>query len=86
MAAGVPVVATDVGGTREVVVDGETGVLVAAAAGPREVADALATLLDDPARRLALGAAGRARFEAEFTAERWAKSLGDIYRDVLSAR
>lgn len=86
MAAGVPVIATDVGGTREVVVDGETGVLVAAAAGPREVADALATLLDDPARRLALGAAGRARFEAEFTAERWAKSLGDIYRDVLSAR
>ncbi len=65
MMAGLPVVATDIRGPREQVVPGETGFLVP----PREVpplADALARLLDDPALRARMGAAGRARAVALF--------------------
>ncbi|MEJ7783955.1 MAG: glycosyltransferase [Solirubrobacteraceae bacterium] len=84
MAASVPVVATDVGGTREVLAGGASGVLVPSGAGFVEVAAALSPLLDDPQRRRALGEAGRRRFEAEFTAERWAQRLGVLYREVLA--
>lgn len=55
---GAPVVATDVGGTAEVT--GDAAVLVPPR-DPAALADALAALLDDPARRAALSAAGRAR-------------------------
>jgi glycosyltransferase involved in cell wall biosynthesis len=65
MAAGLPVVATAVGGIPEVVLDGQTGLLVAPG-DPSALADALLALLAD--RRLAesLGRAGRARVEAHF--------------------
>ncbi len=58
MAQGKPVVATAVGGTPELVLDGETGLLVP----PGDVdalADALADVLDDPERARRLGEAGR---------------------------
>lgn len=58
MAAGLPVVATDCGGPRDLVVDGGTGLLVPVR-NPRALADALAELLQDPARRAAMGQAGR---------------------------
>jgi phosphatidylinositol alpha-1,6-mannosyltransferase len=59
-----PVVVGDSGGARESLVDGETGILVN---GSRraEVADAVACLLEDPARAEAMGAAGRARVERD---------------------
>ena len=66
MAHALPVVATRVGGNAEVVVDGETGVLVA----PREpdaIAEALVALAHDPVRRDTLGAAGRARVAERFS-------------------
>lgn len=65
MAAGLPVVATSAGGTPEVVLDGQTGLLVAAG-DSSALADAIASLLAD--RRLAetFGWAGRARVEAHF--------------------
>jgi len=56
MLTGLPVVATDIRGAREEVVDGETGLLV-----PVRDATALAALAADPARRARLGAAGLAR-------------------------
>lgn len=65
MAAGLPVVATAVGGTPEVVVDGTTGLLVP----PKEpvaFADALRSLLGDAEARAAFGRAGRARVEGHF--------------------
>ncbi len=78
--AGRPVVAAAVTGPRELIEDGEDGVLT-----PREDAAALgaaiAGLLADPARARAIAAAGRARFEAEFTEPRvlalWRSFLGD---------
>lgn len=69
MAAGLPVVATRVGAIPEQVVHGETGLLVP----PGDVgalAEALGALLASPARRRAMGRAGRARAEALFDAAR----------------
>jgi glycosyltransferase involved in cell wall biosynthesis len=68
MAAGVPVVASRVGGIPDTVVEGETGLLVE----PRDInrlAAALVTLLRDEQRRLEMGAAGRARAREHFSAE-----------------
>jgi glycosyltransferase involved in cell wall biosynthesis len=66
MASGVPVVAFDVPGVRDLVEHGGTGLLVpdgdAAALG-----DAMAQLLEDPALAAAMGAAGRRRMERDFT-------------------
>jgi glycosyltransferase involved in cell wall biosynthesis len=60
MAAGVPVIAGDVGAIPEMVTDGVTGVLVPPGDGDA-LARAIEDLLDDPARRASMGAAGRAR-------------------------
>jgi phosphatidyl-myo-inositol dimannoside synthase len=59
-ACGIPVVVGDSGGAREALVDGETGILVD---GKRvdDVADAVGSLLADPTRAAAMGAAGRER-------------------------
>jgi glycosyltransferase involved in cell wall biosynthesis len=57
-ASGLPIVATDVGGNREIVADGGNGLLVPAAR-PEALADALAALLRDPVRAAAMGRAGR---------------------------
>jgi glycosyltransferase involved in cell wall biosynthesis len=78
MAQARPVVATPVGGTPELVVDGETGVLVP----PRDVdalARALRELLDDDERARWLGEAGRRRVEERFSAERMADAVLKLY-------
>lgn len=66
MAAGRPVVATDVGGTREAVLDGETGYLVAAG-DDGAMATRILGLLRDPVLSNAMGANGRRRVDARFT-------------------
>jgi glycosyltransferase involved in cell wall biosynthesis len=63
-----PVVATDVGGTAEEVVDGETGHLVPAGAA-EPIRRALLELAGDPERARAMGAAGRRRQRELFTGE-----------------
>ena len=65
MASGLPVVATRVGGTPDVV-DGSVGLLVPPE-DPAALATALVTLLGDPARRAAMGAAGRERVARQFS-------------------
>jgi glycosyltransferase involved in cell wall biosynthesis len=77
MAQGRAVVATRVGGIPEVVEDGVSGVLVE----PRDASglrDAMQQLLADPARRAALGAAGRARVAAVFTRERQVEAIAAL--------
>lgn len=69
MAQGIPVIATDVGGASEQVVDGLTGRLVARG-DAAAFAEALVDLGNDATRRAAMGAAGRARAEARFDARR----------------
>jgi glycosyltransferase involved in cell wall biosynthesis len=75
-ATGLPVIASRVQGLPDVVVDGETGILVPPA-DPRALADAIASLVHDPARRRAMGEAGR-----EFVSERydWTKNAADMER------
>lgn len=90
-ACGVPVVATAVGGLREHVIDGVTGLLVAppAPALPdvtstcaQDLASATAKLLADPARRAQLGSAG-ARNAARYSWPRIAGQILDAYQHVL---
>ena len=81
-ACGRPIVATDVPGCREVVRPGETGLLVP----PHDVAalaEAIAALAGDPARRQAMGAAGRRLVEREFAEEGVARQTLALYRAVL---
>jgi glycosyltransferase involved in cell wall biosynthesis len=65
MAAGLPVVATRVGGVGELVADGETGMLVPPG-DPAALSAALALLIADPALRHRLGDAGRERARRRF--------------------
>jgi glycosyltransferase involved in cell wall biosynthesis len=85
-AASVPVVASRVGGIPEIVEDGRTGVLVPAPPRTDVVAEALGALLDDPARRAAMGAAARERFTAEYSAGAWVTRLRELYDAVLARR
>lgn len=85
MAAGLPVVATDVGDVGRAVVDGATGTLVPVRS-PTELADALQALLEAPDRRRRWGAAGRERAEEEFSSEVTARAVSDLYDDVTRGR
>jgi len=79
-----PVVATDVPGCREVVRHGENGLLVPPH-NPAALAGALAELLRDRPRRLAMGAVGRARAEHEFSEEQVIAETLEVYHDLLGA-
>lgn len=82
MAAGLPVVATRVGGLPEVVAEGETGLLVPAR-DPAALAAALESLLTNPTRARALGTAGRARAAAYFAREGMLAATDAVYRKAL---
>jgi glycosyltransferase involved in cell wall biosynthesis len=84
MAAGLPVVATDVPGHREVVVDGETGLLVPAEDGAG-FAHAIASLAGDPARRRKLGEAGRQRVLQHFAVASMVDKTAAVYRGAARA-
>ena len=85
MAAALPVVATDVGGNREVVRPGETGLLVPVG-NPATFADAMVDLLQNPARARAMGAAGRQRVVTDFNIVRTARAYEDAYQSLLDRR
>jgi len=78
MAAGLPVLATRVDGTVDVVRDGETGVLVPPG-DDRALAAALLALGRDPARRRALGAAGRRRIDEAYSIDRFVDGFERLY-------
>ena len=65
MASGLPVVATDVGGNSEIVINGQTGILVPED-DPEAVAKALLTYVDDREMAKTHGRAGRARMKKSF--------------------
>lgn len=80
MAAGRPVVSTAVGGVPDIVADGESG-LLAPSGDADGLARAVAALLRDPARRQAMGQAGRESVRQRFSA---ARLVGDMERLYLS--
>jgi len=83
MACKVPVVSTRAGALPEVVgTDGTCGLLVEPG-NAAALADAIESLLRDPARRLAMGEAGRRRVEQHFTWRRAAERTLEVYHEVL---
>jgi glycosyltransferase involved in cell wall biosynthesis len=78
MAAGLPVIATDGGGVREIVRHGEDGLLVPMG-DAAALADALAGLLADPARASRLAVAGHRAVRERFTAARAAREVEAVY-------
>jgi glycosyltransferase involved in cell wall biosynthesis len=83
MAAARPVVASRTGGTPEIVLDGETGLLVAPGdAGA--VAAAITTLLQDDQLGARFGRAGRLKVEREFTLDRHLAMMERLYREASS--
>jgi len=90
MVAGLPVVATEVGGLPEAIVPGTTGLLVPREGAPEALAGALAAavggLLADPARRAAMGGAAAERVRASFTAEAMARVVHAAYRRCVEGR
>jgi glycosyltransferase involved in cell wall biosynthesis len=85
MAAGLPVVATDVAGSRQVVRSGQDGILVAPG-NEAALASAMTDLLSDGAKRARLGRLARERVEQEFSAARQAARHADAYEAVLARR
>jgi len=85
MAAAKPVVATASGAVPEIVLDGETGLLVPPGDVER-LADAMLSLLRVPARAAELGRAGRRRVETYFTAEHYVRQVQEVYEVVLGDR
>ena len=85
MAAGLPVLASAVGELRYSIVDGETGGLVPP--GDRQaLAAKLGTMLRDPARLAAMGAAGRARVRDRFGSTAFAQSGAALFQRIRLAR
>jgi glycosyltransferase involved in cell wall biosynthesis len=85
MASGLPLVATAVGEVPTVVIDGRTGVLV-----PPEDADSLAEaiagLLHDSAKRLRLGTAAKQLIKEEYSAERMTADYLRVYAEAIAAQ
>lgn len=84
MAAARPVVATDVGGAREAVVDSQTGYLVRSD-DDLAMADRIIALLRDPDMGRAMGKAGRHIIEETFSCEAQLKKTQDLYDDLLAS-
>ncbi len=82
MAAGMPVVAIDVGGNRDAVVDGETGYLVPQRS-PEEFAKPIIKLLRDEQLRASMGAKGFERCSELFEVQKTIGQLEDYYRSLL---
>jgi glycosyltransferase involved in cell wall biosynthesis len=85
LAAGRPAVATRVGGTPDVITDGIDGFLVDSN-DPDRLADRLAELAADPARRAEMGAAGRSVVFERYAVDRLVDDVDRLYRELLAAR
>lgn len=84
MAVGLPIVATDVGGNSEVVLDGVTG-LLAPSNDPDAMAQAIVQLWADPARRRQMGLAARRRVVEHYDLGSFVGSYQDLYQGIRPA-
>jgi adenylyl-sulfate kinase len=85
MAAGVPVVASRVGGAPEVIRDRETGILVKSG-DEEELARAIGTLVEQPSLRLEYGRRGRQLAQDNFRMERVSRRYEELYTSVLEEK
>ena len=85
-ATGLPIVATDVGGNREVVQDGETGLLVPPK-NPKALAGAMLCLMDlSGDERWQMGEAGRRYIQAKYSLDRVTDMWEKLYGNLLPCR
>ena len=85
MAAGLPMIVTDVGGNAEAVIDQENGLIVPAK-DPARLAEAILCLANDPPLRARFGAAARTRVAQYFSLERCVDGYDALYRALLAGR
>lgn len=85
MAAGRPIVATQVGGVADAVVEGETGLLVPSGDAER-LAAGVATLLREPSLQVSMGAAGQRRARERYHADVVMRTLGRLYEELAASR
>jgi sugar transferase (PEP-CTERM/EpsH1 system associated) len=85
MASGLPVVATRVGGTPELIEEGQTGLLVPAS-DPVALADAIGRYVHDPDGMRRHGVAARRRAESHFSIDRMIDSYLDLYDAICKSR
>jgi L-malate glycosyltransferase len=84
MACGVPPIITDVGGAAELVVQGESGIIVRPRSA-RAIGEALAWLYEHPSQRMAMGQAARQRIEEEFPLARAVQRHLDLYHSLRAS-
>ena len=78
------IVATDVGGTGEIIVDGECGSLVPADV-PSAMTDAISRLIDDESRRRQIAVSAHRRIRSNFGISRSAEAVADVWNSVISS-
>jgi glycosyltransferase involved in cell wall biosynthesis len=83
LAAGKPVIATNVGGTSEVVIDGKTGILISPGSSTA-IETAMVDLLDHPEKRLFLAEAGRSHVIQKFGVQRMVDAYENLYHLLCS--
>ena len=85
MSSGKPVIVTDVGGAKEVVSNGRTGILIAPGSASA-IATAIVGLLDHPDKRSAFAQAGQSRVFEEFGVQRMVDAYQDLYKALASTK
>ena len=78
------IVATDVGGTGEIIVHGESGLLVPADA-PEAMTEAISTLVDDESLRRQIAATARRKIQSDFGIAKSAEALAEVWKSVIAA-
>ncbi len=84
MAMSKPVVGTNTGGTPEIIVDGDTGILIPPR-DPEALTEAVLRLADDPRLRDRMGESGRRRIEKNFSIEAHVRQIELAYSGLLDA-
>jgi len=85
MAAGLPVIATNVGGIPEIITNGENGILVPPE-NPQALAEAISDLIEHPDKRKALAENGKQRVVTNFTDEIMVKKYMEVYRNIINQK
>lgn len=85
MAAGKPVIGTNVGGIPEIIEDGVTGLLVPSHS-PDKLAEAIITILQNPSLARQMGEAGRRRARERFSVEQHVAKIQEVYEELGSPR